>query len=150
MDNIQVIVKRGNVIPQKVSDKIFQLFFTTKPMVQDWTLIFIKLWYCKSTWRRITCRNQRRWRLRVYNPITNYIKNYMKKNFSVCFLLVAIVCISQTFPKKYVDSLTAVALSKTSTHPLKLNRDSALQRLWQTTSPKERIAMFFDILTSSD
>jgi two-component system NtrC family sensor kinase len=74
----------------------------------------------------------------------------MKNNFSVCFLLVSIVCISQIFPKKYVDSLTAVALSKTSTHPLKLNRDSALQRLWQTTSPKERIAMFYDIVAYSD
>ncbi|MGB5371007.1 MAG: hypothetical protein WBN18_11295, partial [Flavobacteriaceae bacterium] len=57
---------------------------------------------------------------------------------------------AQNFPKKYVDSLTAIALSKKSTQPLVLNRDSVLQLMWQSQSSADRIAMFFDILLNSD
>ena len=74
----------------------------------------------------------------------------MKRIYSLCFLLVTIVCLSQTFPKKYVDSLTSVALSKKSSHPLKLDRDSALQQLWRASKPADRIAMFYDIVAYSD
>ena len=74
----------------------------------------------------------------------------MKYFLSVCFLLLSISGSAQTFPKKYVDSLTSVALSKKSSHPLKLNRNSALQKLWQSTSPADRIAIFYDIVAYSD
>jgi two-component system NtrC family sensor kinase len=74
----------------------------------------------------------------------------MKHFLSVCFLLLSISGTAQTFPKKYVDSLTSVALSKKSNHPLLLNRDRALQLLWQSTSPAERIAIFYDIVAYSD
>ena len=74
----------------------------------------------------------------------------MKHFFVACFILLSITCISQTFPKKYVDSLTAVALAKKSTHPLLLNRDSVLRILWQSTSPADCVAMFYDIVSYSD
>jgi len=74
----------------------------------------------------------------------------MKHFLFVCFLVVSISGSAQTFPKKYVDSLTIVALSKKSSHPLKLNRESALQKLWQSTSAADRIAIFYDIVAYSD
>ena len=74
----------------------------------------------------------------------------MKSFFTACFLLMAFCSSAQTFPKKFVDSLTTVALSKTSTHPLVLNRDSALQVLWQSSSTAERIKIFYDIVAYSD
>jgi two-component system NtrC family sensor kinase len=74
----------------------------------------------------------------------------MKKIVVFCFLLLTISGTSQTFPKKYVDSLTAVALSKKSIHPLKLNRDKALQELWLASKPADRIAIFYDIVAYSD
>jgi two-component system NtrC family sensor kinase len=74
----------------------------------------------------------------------------MKKIVVFCFLLLTISGTSQTFPKKYVDSLTTVALSKKSTHPLKLNRDKALQELWLASKPADRIAIFYDIVAYSD
>ena len=74
----------------------------------------------------------------------------MKHFLFVCFLIVTISGSAQTFPKKYVDSLTTVALSKKSSHPLKLNRDRALQKLWQSTSAADRIAIFYDIVAYSD
>ena len=74
----------------------------------------------------------------------------MKLFFSTCFLLITIFGKAQSFPKKYVDSLTAVALSKKSTHPLILNRDSVLQLLWQAPLPADRIAMFYDIVAYAD
>jgi len=74
----------------------------------------------------------------------------MKHFFVACFLLLSITGIAQTFPKKYVDSLTGVALSKKSTHPLLLNRDSVLRVLWQSTSPADCVAMFYDIVSYSD
>jgi two-component system NtrC family sensor kinase len=74
----------------------------------------------------------------------------MKKIISVCILFISIVSVSQTFPKKYVDSLTSVALSKKSSHPLKLNRQNALQQLWRASIPADRIAIFYDIVAYSD
>ena len=74
----------------------------------------------------------------------------MKQFLSFYFLLLSISCMAQTFPKKYVDSLTAVALSKKSTHPMVLNRDSVLQLLWKAPEPVDRIAMFYDIVAYSD
>jgi signal transduction histidine kinase len=74
----------------------------------------------------------------------------MKQFLSFYFLLLSITCMAQTFPKKYVDSLTAVALSKKSTHPLLLNRDSVLQLLWKAPEPVDRIAMFYNIVAYSD
>ncbi|MES2004730.1 MAG: ATP-binding protein [Bacteroidota bacterium] len=74
----------------------------------------------------------------------------MKHFLTSCFLLLAITCIAQTFPKKYVDSLTSVALSRKTSHPLILNRDSVLQLLWKATLPADRIAMFYDITNYSD
>jgi signal transduction histidine kinase len=74
----------------------------------------------------------------------------MKQFALVCFLLMTIAGISQTFPKKYFDSLTIIALSKKSKHPLVLNRDSALQVLWQSNSTVERIKIFYDIVANSD
>ena len=74
----------------------------------------------------------------------------MKHFFAACFLLLSVTGIAQTFPKKYVDSLTAVALARKSTHPLLLNRDSALQALWKAKDPADRIAMFYDIADYSD
>ncbi|MEO7444513.1 MAG: ATP-binding protein [Ferruginibacter sp.] len=57
---------------------------------------------------------------------------------------------AQIFPKKYVDSLTAVALSRKTNHPLLLNRDSVLHLLWLSPQPAQRIAMFYDIVAYSD
>jgi two-component system, NtrC family, sensor kinase len=74
----------------------------------------------------------------------------MKTIFTACLLFIAIWGSSQNFPRKLVDSLTAVALSKKSSHPLVLNRDSALQVLWKSSSIAERIAIFYDIVTYSD
>ena len=74
----------------------------------------------------------------------------MKSFFTACFLLMGFCSSAQTFPKKFVDSLTTVALSKTSTHPLVLNRDSALQVLWQSSSTAERIKIFYDIVAYSN
>jgi two-component system, NtrC family, sensor kinase len=74
----------------------------------------------------------------------------MKQFLSVCLLVVSAACLAQTLPKKYVDSLTTVALSKKSTHPLILNRDSTLQSLWKAAEPADRIAMFYNIVAYSD
>ena len=74
----------------------------------------------------------------------------MKLFFSACFLVITIIGKAQIFPKKYVDSLTAVALSKKSSHPLLLNRDSVLQLLWMAPKPADQIAMFYDIVSNSD
>ena len=74
----------------------------------------------------------------------------MKFLFAACFLLLSMTGMAQVFPKKYVDSLTTIALSKKSNHPLVLNRDSVLQRLWKATLPADRIAMFYDIIAYSD
>ncbi len=74
----------------------------------------------------------------------------MKTIFTACLLFMVIWGSSQNFPKKLVDSLTSVALSKKSSHPLALNRDSALQVLWKSSSIAERIAIFYDIVTYSD
>ena len=71
----------------------------------------------------------------------------MKKIFVVFFLLLCITATSQTFPKKVVDSLTAIALSHKCNHPVVLNRDSVLQLLFQAPSPADRIAMFYDIVS---
>ncbi len=74
----------------------------------------------------------------------------MKYFFSFCFLLMTIIGMAQTFPKKTVDSLTAIALSQKNNHPLQLNRDSVLVLLWKSNSAAERIAMFYDIADNSD
>ena len=74
----------------------------------------------------------------------------MKHFFAACFLLLSVSAIAQTFPKKYVDSLTTVALARKSTHPLLLNRDSALQVIWKEKEPANRIAMFYHIVDYSD
>jgi two-component system, NtrC family, sensor kinase len=74
----------------------------------------------------------------------------MRQLLSACLLLLSITGLSQIFSKKYVDSLTAVALSKKSTHPLILNRDSALQSLWKAAEPADRITMFYNIVAYSD
>lgn len=71
----------------------------------------------------------------------------MKKIFIVFFLLLCITATSQTFPKKVVDSLTAIALSHKCNHPVVLNRDSVLQLLFQTPSAADRISMFYDIVS---
>jgi len=57
---------------------------------------------------------------------------------------------AQIFPKNYVDSLTAVALSTKSNYPLVLNRDSVLKLMWQPHSSADRIAMFYTIVENSD
>ena len=57
---------------------------------------------------------------------------------------------AQIFPKKYVDSLTAVALSTKSYYPLVLNRDSVLKLMWQPHLSADRIAMFYNIVENSD
>ncbi len=74
----------------------------------------------------------------------------MKLFFTACFLLLAFCSSTQTFPKKFVDSLTTIALSRKSNHPLVLNRDSALQVLWQSNTVEERIKIFYDIVAHSD
>ncbi len=70
----------------------------------------------------------------------------IKLLLSVIFLILSFATTAKTFPKKYVDSLTALALSTTSTHPLILSRDSVLKQLWKANLPKDRIAMFNDIV----
>ena len=65
-------------------------------------------------------------------------------------LLLSVTATAQTFPKKYVDSLTAIALSRKSNHPLVLERDSVMLLLWKAPSPADRIAMFYDIVAYSD
>ncbi len=74
----------------------------------------------------------------------------MKIFFSTCFLLLSLSVKAQTFPKRYVDSLTTVALSHKCNHPLVLNRDSVLQLLWKAPLPADRIAMFYDIVAHYD
>ena len=74
----------------------------------------------------------------------------MKHFLSACFLLMTAIGMAQTFPKKYVDSLTAVALSTKSNYPLVLNRDSVLKLMWQPLSSADRIAMFYNIVENSD
>ena len=74
----------------------------------------------------------------------------MKQFLAACFLLITAIGLAQTFPKKYVDSLTAVALSKKSNYPLVLNRDSVLKLMWQPRSSADRIAMFYNIVDNSD
>jgi hypothetical protein len=74
----------------------------------------------------------------------------MKKIFSGCLLLLSILGMAQTFPKAYVDSLTAVALARKNNNPIKLNRDSVLHLLFKTASPAARIRMFYDIVANYD
>ena len=74
----------------------------------------------------------------------------MKLFSSFCFLLLSITGIAQTFPKKYVDSLTAVVLSRKSNYPLALNNDSAVKLMWQPHSSADRITMFYDIVENSN
>jgi two-component system, NtrC family, sensor kinase len=74
----------------------------------------------------------------------------MKPFLTASFLFMAFWSSSQSFPEKIVDSLTTIALSKKSIHPLVLNRDSALQVLWQSNSIAERIKIFYDIVAYSD
>ena len=74
----------------------------------------------------------------------------MKYCFTACFVLTIIIGTAQTFPKKTVDSLTAVIFSQKNNHPLKINRDSVLPLLWKSNSAAERIAMFYDIVDNSD
>ena len=74
----------------------------------------------------------------------------MKQFLAPCFLLITAISSAQTFPKKYVDSLTAVALSRTSNYPLVLNRDSVLKLMWQPNTSADRIAMFYNIVDNSD
>ena len=74
----------------------------------------------------------------------------MKQIFFFWLLLASMGSSAQNFPKKYVDSLTAVASSRKSTHPLLLKRDSALKALWKATDPAIRISMFYDIVHYSD
>ena len=69
----------------------------------------------------------------------------MKPFFTTCLLFLSLTCLAQTFPKKYVDSLTAIALSRKSNKPLVLNRDSVLQLLWKSPSIDDRISMYYDI-----
>ncbi len=74
----------------------------------------------------------------------------MKPFFIFCFLILSVTGRSQTFPKKLVDSLTAVALSHKCNHPLVLNRDSVLQLLWKAPLPADRIDMFYSIVAHYD
>ena len=74
----------------------------------------------------------------------------MKKYLIVVFLLLSVRAISQTFPKKVVDSLTAIALSHKCNHPIRLNRDSVISRLFLATSSADRIAMFYDLVDNYD
>ncbi len=57
---------------------------------------------------------------------------------------------TQTFPKKYVDSLTATVLSYKSTYPLVINRDSLLQLIREPRSSEERILLSYNIVENSD
>ena len=74
----------------------------------------------------------------------------MEHFFAALFLLLSVTGYTQSFPKKYVDSLTQVVLARKSTHPLLLNRDSALQALWKAKELADQIAMFYDIVALSD
>ena len=74
----------------------------------------------------------------------------MKYFLIACFLILSVSGMAQTFPKKYVDSLTAVALARKSTNPVRLNRDSVLQLLFKAPSPAARIGMFYDIVVNYD
>ena len=74
----------------------------------------------------------------------------MKKYLIVVFLLLSVRAISQTFPKKVVDSLTAIALSHKCNHPIRLNRDSVIARLFLATSLRDRIDMFYDLILNYD
>ena len=69
----------------------------------------------------------------------------MKQLFTIWFLFLSLACTAQSFPKKYVDSLTAIALSKKNNKPTVLNRDSVLQLLWESPSIDDRISMYYDI-----
>ena len=73
----------------------------------------------------------------------------MKQFFSSCFLLLSLSVMAQTFPRKYVDSLTAIALSRKNSKPKVLNRDSALQQLYKSTSLDDRISMYYKIIYNS-
>lgn len=74
----------------------------------------------------------------------------MKQLFPICFLLLSLTGMTQVLPKSYVDSLTSVAFSNKSNHSLVLNRDSAMQRLWEASIPADRISIFYDIVAYSD
>ena len=74
----------------------------------------------------------------------------MKQFLSAWFLLMTTIGMAQTFPKKYVDSLTAVALTRKSNYPLVLNRDSVLNLMWQPNTSAHRIIMFYNIIENSD
>jgi len=74
----------------------------------------------------------------------------MKQLISTCFLLLSLSVMAQNFPKRYVDSLTSVALSHKCNHPLVLNRDSVVQLLWKTPQSALRIAMFYDVVSHYD
>ncbi|MEJ7674849.1 MAG: hypothetical protein WKF59_19670 [Chitinophagaceae bacterium] len=74
----------------------------------------------------------------------------MKLFLSACLLILSITGLAQTFPKKYVDSLTAVALARKNNDPVKLNRDSVLHLLFKANSPADRISMFYDIVLGYD
>ena len=74
----------------------------------------------------------------------------MKQLITTCFLFLSLSVMAQNFPKRYVDSLTSVALSHKCNHPLVLNRDSVVQLLWKTPQSALRIAMFYDIVSHYD
>lgn len=73
-----------------------------------------------------------------------------KQVFLIFFLSLSVTGMTQSFPKNYVDSLTTIAFSKKSNHLLVLNRDSAMQRLWEAEIPADRISIFYDIVAYSD
>ncbi len=69
----------------------------------------------------------------------------MKHFFSAFFLLMTITSMAQTFPKKYVDSLTSVALSTKSNYPLVLNRDSVLKLMGNAGGEFSKRSHFFGL-----